>query len=230
MKKLITFYILFILVTIPLVLADSSVNLEVTIGESVWVAFRFADIEPSLYNEIKTQGIFNASTIPNAIESRFEQEDLKSARVVYDPYQNIFSEETNSIHVKFVLAGSDVISYALNKTDMTRTFQVRTDWRKFQVNLTHNISIDFNEHFGAPLSEWQLLDNAFEKRSMQNDMEMLFRFVLPKKAYDIQTQDDTIIFKVPLAFEDSLLNSPFLILGAIIAVNIIVLAYRRVKK
>jgi hypothetical protein len=230
MKKFIMFYLLFILLTTPTVLAVSSVSLQATISESVEVVFKIASIEANLYNEIKTQGIFNASTIPKAIEGYFKQKELANAWVVYDPFQNIFDEDANSVQVKFVLAGSDVVSYALNKTEMARTFWVRTDWRRFEVSLTQNFTLDFDEHFGAPLSEWQLSENVFEKKSVQDDMELLFRFVLPENAYGIQTEDDIIIFKVALAFEDSLLNSPFLILGAVIAVNIIVLVYRRVRK
>jgi hypothetical protein len=228
MKKVVVFHILFLLATVPTVLADSSVSLQATISESVEVVFRFTNIEANLYNEIKTQGIFNASTIPKAIEKYFEQGGLANAWVVHNPYQNIFGE-ANSFHVKFVLAGFDVVSYALNKTRMARTFWVRTDWRRFRVSLTQNFSLDFDEHFGVPLSEWQLSENVWEKRSIEDGMEMLFRFVLPEEAYDIRTQDDVIVFEVPLAFEDSLLNSPFLILGVVIAVNILVLVYRRVR-
>jgi hypothetical protein len=132
--------------------------------------------------------------------------------------------------VKLLLAGSDIVSYTLNKTEMTRTFKVRTDWRNFKVDFTQNLSINFEEHFKAPINEWQLSKRTFEKISNQNGLKLFFRFILPEKAYNIRAEEDIIVFKVALAFEDSLLNSPFLILGAAIATNLIVLVYRKARR
>ncbi len=228
MKKLIALYILFILVTTSTVLA-SPVNMETTINENVHVTFEFADIETQLYSEIKTEG-FNVSTIPNAIEGIFEQQGLTNARAICDLNQEIFDDDTRSVHVKFFLAGSDIISYTLNKTDMTRTFRLEAEWRKFEISFTQNFSLDFEEHFGVPLTEWRQVSHTFEKSVEEDSIEMSFQFILPEEAFDIQAEEDTIIFKVPPVFEDKLLNSPFLILGAIIIINIIVVMYRRARK
>jgi len=228
MKKLIVLFILLILVTTSTVLA-SSVNIETEINENVHVTFGFADIETQLYSEIKAEG-FNVSTIPNAIEGEFEQQGLTNARAIYDLNQEIFEDDTRSMHVKFFLAGSDIISYTLNKTDMTRTFRVEAEWRKFEISFTQNFSLNLEEHFGVPLAEWRRVDNAFERSVDDDSVEMSFRFILPEEAFDIRAEEDTIIFKVPPVFEDKLLNSPFLILAAIIVVNIIVVVYRRARK
>ncbi len=228
MKKLIVLCILFVLLaTTPTVLADS-LTVETTINESIHVAFRFADIEPQRYDAIKNQG-FDVTTIPNAIEENFEQENLTNARIIYDLNQEIFNDDTHSISVNFLLAGSDIISYTLNRTDMTRTFRVRTDWRKIQISFSQNFSLSLEEHFGTPLTEWQQANHTFEK-IIADPFEMSFRFTLPERAVDIQVEGDTIIFKVPLAFEDTLLNSPFLVLGAIIIANIVFVIYRKAKK
>lgn len=231
MKRLITFYILFILVATPIVLASSSITMETTINESVHVTFN-ADIEQQLYSEIENQG-FSLSTIPDAIEGKFEQQNLTNARVIYDLNQEIFNEDAHSIFIKFLLAGSDIISYDLNKTDMTRTFRVRTDWRKFKINLTNDFQLDFEKNFEASLASWQNVTVygrvAYEK-NVEDEIEMSFRFILPKEAFDVQVDEDMIIFKVPPAFEDTLLNSPLLILGAIIIANIFFVAYRKARK
>jgi hypothetical protein len=230
MKKLIIAYILLLFLTVPPALAESSLTVKSIISENVHVTFEFIRIEQQLYDEIQTQKVFNASTIPKAIEKYFEQKELKNARVIYDPFQNIFNKETRSIRVELFLTGSDVISSTLNATDMTRTFLVRTDWRNFQMSLTQNRSINLSEHFGDPLNEWQLKGGVFEERRSENGFKMSFRFVLPKNAFDIHAEGDIIVFRVALGFEDSLLNSPFLILGVIIVANVIILMYRRVKK
>jgi len=229
MKKLIILYILFILVTTSTVLAGSSITVESTINESVHVTFEFADIEPQLYSEIKNQG-FNISTIPKAIEGKFEQQDLTNARVIYDLNQEIFDDDTHSVYVSFLLAGSDIVSYTLDKTDMARTFLVKADWRKFEIGFTQNFSLNLEEHFGAPLTEWQQVNHTFEKSTETDSIEMSFRFILPEEAFDVQVEEDAIIFKVPLVFEDTLLNSPFLILGVAIFANIIVVVYRKARK
>jgi hypothetical protein len=229
MKKLIVLYILFVLVTTSTVLASSSMNVETTIDESVHVTFEFADIETQLYSEIKTEG-FNVSTIPNALEGRFEQQGLTNARAIYDLNQEIFDDDTQSVHVKFFLAGSDIISYTLDKNDMTRTFHVRAEWRTFEISFTQNFSVNLEEHFGVPLTEWRQANHTFEKSVDEDPIEMSFRFILPEEAFDIQAEKDTIIFKVPLVFEDNLLNSPFLILGAIIIANILIAVYRKARK
>ncbi len=54
--------------------------------------------------------------------------------------------------------------------------------------------------------------------------------VLPAAATDVQVIGDVIIFEIPFSFADSLLNSPFLILIALIVVNIAFFLYRKVKK
>jgi len=228
MKKLIALYILFILVTTSTVLA-SSVNMETTINENVHVSFEFADIETQLYSEIKAEG-FNVSTIPNAIEGIFEQQGLTDARAICDLNQKIFDDYTRSMQVRFFLAGSDIISYTLNKTDMTRTFRLEAEWRKFEISFTQNFSLNLEEHFGVPLTEWRRVSHTFEKSVEEDSIEMSFRFILPEEAFDIQAEEDTIIFKVPPVFEDKLINSPFLILGAIIIIIIIVVVYRRARK
>ena len=206
--------------------------METTINENVHVTFKFADIEPQLYSEIENQG-FNISTIPNAIEGKFKQQNLTNARVIYDLNQEIFNEDVHSVFMKFFLAGSDIISYTSNKTDMTRTFRVRTDWRKFKINLTNDFQLDFEKNFEASLASWQNVTVygrvAYEK-NVEDEIEMSFRFILPKEAFDVQVDEDTIIFKVLPVFEDTLLNSPFLILGAIIIANIFFVAYRKARK
>lgn len=222
-------YILFILIAAPTVLADS-ITIETTINESLHVTFNFTTNKPQLYEEIKTQG-FNASTIPNLVKEKFEQQHLTN--VIVSPIlgdQEIFNDAARSIYVEFLLAGSDVISYTLSETDMARTFRVRTDWRKIQVSFTQNFSLNFEEHFGAPLTEWQQVNHTVFEKSVESPFEMSFRFILPEEAVDVQVEEDTIIFEVPPVFEDTLLNSPFLVLGAIIIANIFFVAYRKARK
>lgn len=228
MKKLIILFILFILVATPIVLADSSITVETTINENLYVTLNLANIERQTYDDIKAQG-FNISTVPNAIEEKLKQQNLTDASVIYDLNQKIFNDNTLSIFLKLLLTGPDIISYTLNETDMTRTFHVRTDWRKIEISFTQNFSLNLEDHFGAPLTEWQQVNGKAFEKNVENP-QMSFRFILPENAVEVQAEGDTIIFKIPPAFEDRLLNSPFLILGAIIIANIIFVAYRKARK
>jgi hypothetical protein len=61
-------------------------------------------------------------------------------------------------------------------------------------------------------------------------LDPLCYFILPAEATNIRAVKDAIMFDLPPSFEDSLLNSPFLILGALIVVNIAFIVYRKVRK
>jgi hypothetical protein len=56
-----------------------------------------------------------------------------------------------------------------------------------------------------------------------------FDLALPSSASNVKVQGDTIFYDMPPRLEDQLLNSPFLILGAIAIVLAIALIYRKVR-
>jgi len=130
------------------------------------------------------------------------------------------------------LSGSDIITFTFNKTTMARLYQVRTEWRKFNVNLTENFSIDFTKYFGTPMAAWERIDSekAYYHEYTEDSLTSSCKFVLPKTATNIQVIGDTIFFETPPLLEDVLLNSPFLILGALIIVIIIAFIYRGIRK
>jgi hypothetical protein len=61
-------------------------------------------------------------------------------------------------------------------------------------------------------------------------LDPLCYFILPAEATNVRAVEDTIIFELPPSFEDSMLNSPFLILGALIVVITAFSLYRKVRK
>ncbi|MCK5562943.1 hypothetical protein KAI30_02125, partial [Candidatus Bathyarchaeota archaeon] len=103
----------------------------------------------------------------------------------------------------------------------------------FNVNLAENFSINLNEYFGTPIADWDYID--FEKAyyfeyTGPDSFTASCKFVLPATSINIQTTGDTIFFEAPPLLADVLLNSPFLILGAIIIVIIVAFIYRRIRK
>jgi hypothetical protein len=210
----------------------ASVTMEATIDQSIHVILNFENVNSTIYEEIKQT--FNVTTIPLIIVKNLEQQGLTRVRWGYS--QEIgFDDSTNSIHVEFFLGGSDIITFTFNKTTMARLYQVRTEWRKFNVNLAENFSINLNEYFGTPIADWNYTDSEgatayyYEYRE-QDSFTASCKFVLPATAINIQATGDTIFFETPSLLEDVLLNSSFLILGALIMVIIAAFIYRRVRK
>jgi hypothetical protein len=230
MKKLAAAHLLLILFIALIIPVHAPVKMEATIDQSIHVALNFENVNSPIYDEIKQT--FNITTIPLIIEKNLEQQGLTLVRWGYD--QEIdFNDSTNSIHAEFFLSGSDIITITFNKTTMARRYQVQTEWRKFHANLAENFSINFNEYFGTQIADWDYID--FEKAYYNEYTELdaftlSFKFVLPKTAININAAGDTIFFEIPPLFEDVLLSSPFLILGALITVIIIAFIYRKIRK
>jgi hypothetical protein len=143
----------------------------------------------------------------------------------------VFNDSTSSIYVAFSLMGSGILNFTVDTKAMTKTYHVRTDWRKFQLDLTPEISLDFTKPVGAQRINYTL-NKETHVAYLYNltGSDTLFHFVLPVEASNVQAMEDTIIYDVPLPFGDSLLNSPFLILGALLVVVIALSVYRKVRK
>ena len=233
MKELAGVHLLFILFVALIMPVHASVTMEATIDQSIHVVLNFENVNSTIYDEIKqNKQTFNVTTIPLIIVKNLEQQGLTRVRWGYS--QEIdFDNSTNSIHAEFFLTGSDIITFTFNKTTMARLYQVRTEWRKFDVSLTENFPGNFINYFGTPIIQWNYIDSEkayyFEYRG-PDSFTASCKFVLPETATNIHATGDTIFFETPPLLEDVLLNSTFLILGALITVIIIAFIYRRIRK
>lgn len=236
MKTLtVTVFLLWLLI-MPIASVDASVTIKASINQSIYVAIDFENIDNATYYKIKLNGQFDATTIPKLIKKNLEEKNLN--RVTWDvsPQTEMYNDTTKSIHVAFYLAGSDIISFTFNKTTIVRIYEVKTEWRKFKVNLTSDYSIDFAQNFGAPISSWRRIDYNDAQGKVHpayayehSDSNSTFYFILPISATYVRAVEDTITFEVPPHFEDILLNSPFMILAALIIIIIVAFVYRRVR-
>jgi len=208
----------------------TSVTMEATIDQSIHIVLNFENVSSTIYDEIKQT--FNVTTIPLIIVNNLKQQDLTHVR--WGSSQEVtFNDPTNSIHVEFFLAGSDIVAFTFNKTTMARLYQVRTEWRKFNVNLTENYPVNFTKYFGTPIAQWDYIDTEkayYFEYMVLDSFTPSCKFVLPTTATNIHATGDTIFFETQPLLEDVLLNSPFLILGALITVIIIAFIYRRIRK
>lgn len=217
----------------------ASVTVEGLIEQDIHVVYAIENINSTLYERILEQKIFKASTIPRAIETYFEEQNLEEVTLDYDLTQEIFNNSTKSLRVEFYLSGSDILDSTVDQAAWTKTYNVETEWRKVHVNLTDDFSLDFAEYFQEPVSEWQFINYTINGEvhptyiydyTDPTTFDPLCRFVLPTKATNIHATQDTIIFELPLPLEDNLINSPFLVLGVLVIVNIALIAYRKIKR
>jgi len=235
-KKLIVACLLFTLFITIIPPDHASLTIQATIDQSIHVAFDLENINSTLYEEVRREPLLNRSTIPQTIVDNLKQRNL--TRVAYHDSELVFNDLNKSVHATFYLSGSDILNFTL--TAMTRTYRVRTDWRKFHVNITDRLSLNFTEYFGTPIADWQRINYTdpenrihpayFYNYTGPSPSDPLCYFILPTTATNVRTIEDTITFEAPAPLEDTLLNSPFLILGVLIVVNIAALAYRRVRK
>ncbi|KPV65485.1 MAG: hypothetical protein AOA65_0089 [Candidatus Bathyarchaeota archaeon BA1] len=239
MKKLIAMSLFFFLFFTLITSVNASVTIQATIDQSIYVVFNFENINSTIYERIKEhEALFNSSTIPKII-----MKNLKNQNLTYAAYHNpelVFDDAKRSIQARFHLSGSDILNFTLNKATMAKICYARTDWRKFSVNLTDTLSLDFKVYFGTPVAQWKRINYTDpQKRTYSayyynytgpSPFDPLCYFILPTTATSVRAIGDTVIFEIPPSLEDVLLNSPFLIISALIIVNIAVFLYREVRK
>jgi len=229
MKKSIFPYLALLLILTLITPVYASVEVRATIDEVIHVVFNFGNV--THYEEIKN--VITEFTIPEAILSNLEERNL--THVEYGTESLYLNSTEKSVTAEFYLSGSDILNFTFSTETMKRKFRVRTDWRKFELNLTENILLNFTEYFGQPLSTWEFENTThptyYHSYTGTVPFDPVCYFVLPKEATEVHVEDmDTIVFELPPLLGESLLNSPLLILGAIVVANIIAFLYRGTRK
>jgi len=231
MRKIVLVNLATILILSVILPVNASITTKVTVDNSLAITYDFQNIDPIIYDQIKANPQFNISTIPQIIIKNLEEKNQKLVRWGFGSETNIYDDANLALHISFFLGGSDIISFKVNKTTLKRTYQVSTEWRKFQIDLTGNFSVDFAQRLAKPVEEWQKTNaTTFYYENKQTGMlDVFFYLILPASASSIQVQGDTVTFDMPPLLEDQLLNSPFLILGVIAVALVIVLLYRKAR-
>jgi hypothetical protein len=240
MRKLATMSIAMILVAQFVFSASSfSATTKSFVDDGLFVTYNFAGFNESVYNQIKNNAQFNASTIPGIIVDTMVKRNLKQVTWGLPPQPILYNDGNRTVDASFFLSGSDIISYSMNQTSINRTYKVTSDWQKFQVSLTSNVSVNFGLAFDKTVSEWQRMNYtdasqnvhpAFYYRSNQTSTaDVSFYLVLPSAAFDVRVEGGTVMFQMPALLGDQLLSSPLLVLAALIIVMVIVLLYRKAR-
>lgn len=222
------FAALFIVLTVFLVMpVRAEISVTVRPDDSLSVIYEFKNLDQSVYDEAKTR--FAADTIPRIIAANMASENRTVQWSVIDA---TFSDNTTrTIRNSFTLSGSGIISSSLNKTDLKQSHEVRTDWRKFKIDLTDSFSFDFNQYAAAPAEEWQKPNATtfYLENRATGTLDLQFYIVLPASASEVHVVSNTIFYKMPGSLADQLLYSPFPVLAALAVALVIVLIYRRLR-
>lgn len=217
----------------------ANVSFESKIEDSIYVTCNFEHLDQTVYNAAEAnQQLFNGSSMPLAIVGNMEKQGL--TRVSYGFQDNTYDNATKSIRASFFIGGADIISYTVNNTSLKRTYTVKTDWRKFQVQLTNSLSVDFAQHFAEQVENWRKIDYTdtsgnihpayiYETPEIESLGKLSFTLILPSAATSVQVKGDIVTFDVPSGFDDIFLGSPFLILAVLVIVVAVALVYRRLK-
>jgi hypothetical protein len=222
------FATLFIMLTVFLVVpACAEVSVTVRSDDSLSVVYEFKNLDQSVYDEAKTR--FAADTIPRIIADNMASQNRTVQWSVVDA--TFFIDASRTIRNSFTLSGSGIISSSLNKTDLKQSYEVRTDWRKFRVDLTDSFSFDFSQNAAAPVEQWRKSNATtfYLENRATGTLDLQFYIVLPTSASEIQAASNTILYKMPASLLDQFLYSPFPVLAALAIALVIVLLYRRLR-
>lgn len=234
MKKSLLPHLLLILLLTLITPVYASVELKATIGQEIDVTFDFRNMNSTIYGVIRDELERDETKIPETIRENLAERNLTDVEYRWEPVYSNDAEK--SVTVRFLLWGSDVLNFTYSRETMRRTCRVRTDWRKFELNFSDDFSLSFTEYFGKPVSDWDFENENYPTYYYNYTDAVPFDpvcyFILPKEATEIHIAEDmeTIVFELPPSLGESLLNSPFLILGAIIVANIVAFLYRRIRK
>ncbi len=239
MKKVVGTQMLIALLFAFITPAYASIRMQAVIDQDIRVVFDFENMNSTVYWTIKNGSLITRTTIPEIIRENLAERDLTNVNFYTETID--FDSSTLSMRVAFSLSGSDIINIKVNTTTNTRTYNVRTDWRRFQVNITNGISLTLNfaDYYGEPVEKWHRINYTLNDKvhpayysnfTGQSPFNPLGYFILSAEAKNLRPTGDTLIFDLPLSFEDSLLNSPFLIFGGLIVVIAAFSLYRKIRK
>jgi len=208
--------------------ADAEIKVDVKIDESLFVTYEFSNLDPSVYEQARLG--FTPEKIPEAIADNYLETRNQTIRWGLSPSPLESNDNTRTIRNSFYLSGSSIVSFTLNKTTLKPVYEIKTDWRKFKLNLTSSYSIDFAQRLAEPAARWQRpTATTFNYENKETDApDIVFNIALPDSASAVRVQGDTIFYEGQPRLEDQLLGSPFLILGSLTVALIIILLYRKV--
>jgi hypothetical protein len=237
MKRPACFLLAAVLILAHATSANATITTKTTVTDNVLATYNFGSLDPKVYQQAITQ--LSADSVPKTIIQYLKQKNETNVQYGLPAQPWILDNATNSINTSFFLSGSDIVSFTINQTTFKRTYQVKTDWIKFKITLTGNFSIDFNQLLTTSVSSWQRINYTDDKgvthpalyneNAQTGTMNVTSTIILPESAMNIRFQESTVIFDLPPILQDELLDSPFIILAALVVALIVILIYRKTR-
>lgn len=248
MKAAVPLQALLLLILLPCLAgvaqASVSVSAYVAVGE-VSVQIELAGLNATIYDLARTHaGAFNETTVPEAIRAYLADKGLEG--IYYRDASISFNDTAKSISISFTLVGKGLMDFRYNKTDMSRIYELRADWRKVDVPVRDGgellFKINFSSYFSKPLQEWEegecevapgdvrpclSLNSTVEDRLFNTSSWAFWCFILPRGAEFLWAKGDTLSFRMPPEPLDLFIASPFWPFLAIVVIVGVAVAYRR---
>ena len=228
MDRFAVFAVIMIMISLAVVPTSAEITVNVHVDDSLFVAYEFVNVDQTVYDQARIE--FTAERIPEAIVNNLEAAN-QTVHWGLGPSPLEFDDANRLVRASFFLSGSSIVSFTVNRTTLRRVYEVKTDWRKFKVNLTSSHSVDFAQRLGTTVAEWQKLDATtfyFESKEAGSP-DILFYLIVPASAVEVRAVGETVFYEMQPYLEDILLGTPFLILIALIVVLVIILIYRKIR-
>lgn len=222
MKKHLLAILIGTLILSSATLANCEITVNVNVDENLLVTYEFKLDQP-----IYDQAQLNATKIPQTIASNLA---TSNQTVLWGSAALEQNATSRTIRNSFYLGGTAILSSSVNQTTLKRVYAIKTDWRKFKINLTDSFSIDFASALATPIADWQKTDTTFYyENTNTGTLDVHFYLSLPSSATGIRVQGDTVFYEAPPLLEDQILGTPFIILLALAVILLIILLYRRIR-
>jgi len=196
--------------------ADIYMRFNVYDDATARLDIKITDMEPEIYDEILSNKTAVAIAVANAINA--------------SSVDAISNDTARSIEVICSLADEKIHQ----KVDMNKTLQiirVKTEWMKFNLPLTQNVSIDFAQLLSSKVSAWNKTDNGYIYTSTSDFGKVTFEIVGPSStiSFYVDVDGETVIFELPLSESDLFISSPYIMLVIVIILILIAIVYRKLR-
>ena len=196
--------------------ADIYMRLNVYDDATARLNIKITDMEPEIYDEISSNKTAITTAVANAINA--SSVDIVS------------NDTARSIEIICSLT-DEKIDQEVDTDKMLQIIRVKTEWMKFSLPLTQNVSIDFAQLLSPRVSAWNKTDNGYIYTSTSDFGKVTFEIVGPSSttSFYVDVDGETVIFELPPSKSDLFINSPYIMLVIVIVLILIAIVYRKLR-
>ena len=194
--------------------ADTYMRLNVHDDATARLDIKITNMEPEIYDEISSNKTAVAIAVANAINA--SSVDIVS------------NDTARSIEIICSLT-DEKIDQEVDTDKMLQIIRVKTEWMKFSLPLTQNVSIDFAQLLSSKVSAWNKTDNGYIYTSTSDFGKVTFEIVGPSSTTSFYVSGETVIFELPPSKSDLFISSPYIMLVIVIILILIAIVYRKLR-